>query len=158
MEDREEAFWTLRNFHDVRAGGLADYSPAIMAAFGGIWTLRNFHDVNGALSVLLPKAKEATTLKDYRPFSLIHIVGKLFSKVLASRLTPRLSELMHPNQSAFVKGRLIHDSFKFVQSSAPLLHSRQPSLMIKIDITRAFDSVGWLFLLQILQHMGFPGR
>jgi hypothetical protein len=130
------------NFDDVPAGGLPIIRPATMAAFGGIWTRGTF--------TMLPKAKEATTLKDYRPISLIHIVGKLFSKVLASRLAPRLSELMHPNQSAFVKGRLIHDSFKFVQSSAPLLHSRrQPSLMLKIDIARAFDSVGWL-LLQIL--------
>jgi hypothetical protein len=143
MEDREEAFWTRVTLTMFLQVAWPIIRPATMAAFGGIWTRGTF--------TMLPKAKEATTLKDYRPISLIHIVGKLFSKVLASRLAPRLSELMHPNQSAFVKGRLIHDSFKFVQSSAPLLHSRrQPSLMLKIDIARAFDSVGWLLLLQIL--------
>jgi hypothetical protein len=94
--------------------------PVLMAAFDAWWCLntRNFHDVNGVLMVLLPKNKEPAIVRDYRPISLIHIVGKLFSKVLVSHLAPKLGELVQPNQSAFVMGWLIHDSFKFIQSSA----------------------------------------
>jgi hypothetical protein len=81
----------------------------LMAAFDAFWRLdtRNFHDVNGALLSLLPKSPEVKTLKDFRPISLIHLLGKLFSKVIANRLAPRLSSLIHPMQSAFIKGRLI---------------------------------------------------
>jgi hypothetical protein len=86
-------------------------------------------------------------------------MGKLISKVMANCLAPRLNELVQQNQSVFIKGRLIQDSFKFVQSSAQLLHSmKRSSLMLKIDITRAFDSVVWPFLLQVLEFMGFPRR
>jgi hypothetical protein len=43
--------------------------------------------------------------EDFRLISLIHVVGKLISKALANRLAPRLGELAHPSQSAFIKGR-----------------------------------------------------
>jgi hypothetical protein len=135
--------------------------PDVMAAFDAIWHLdmRNLHDVNGALLVLLPKLAEATSVKDFRPISLIHVIGKLVSKVLANRLAPRLPKLVQVNQSAFIKGRTIHDNFLMVQRSAKLLYARQkPSFLFKIDITRAFDSVAWSFLLEILAHLGFPAR
>jgi hypothetical protein len=89
--------------------------------------------------------------------SLIHIIGKLFSKVLASRLAPHLATLVHPSQSVCIKGHIIHDNFKYVQSAAKLLHARRlPSILLKVDITCVFDSVAWPFLLEVLQHPGFP--
>jgi hypothetical protein len=43
-----------------------------------------------------------------------------------------------------------------VQSSAKLLHARiPPSLLLKVDIARASNSVAWLFL-EVLRKMGFP--
>jgi hypothetical protein len=30
--------------------------------------------------------------------------------------------------------------------------------MLKIDIAKAFDTVAWTFLLEVLQHMGFGLR
>jgi hypothetical protein len=124
----------------------------VMAAFDEFCHLdtRNMHNVNDALLVLLPKSTEAITVKDFCPISLIHVIGKLVSKVLSNNLAPRLSELVRVNQSAFVKGRAIHDSFKMVQLSAKLLHTRRkPSMLLKIDIAQAFDSVAWPFLLEV---------
>jgi hypothetical protein len=38
-----------------------------------------------------------------------------------------------------------------------LLHARQQSCpLLKVDLARAFDSVAWQFLLEVLQHIGFP--
>jgi hypothetical protein len=78
------------------------------------------------------------------------------SSANVNRLAPRLLELIQVNQSAFIKGRTIHDNFFMVQRSTKLLHARQkPSFLFKIDITRAFNSVAWSFLLEILAHLGF---
>jgi hypothetical protein len=68
-----------------------------MLAFDAFWHLdiRKFHAINEALMVLLPKSQNAETIKEYRPISLIHVLGKLFSKVLANWLTPRLEEFIH---------------------------------------------------------------
>jgi hypothetical protein len=118
---------------------------------------RNFHGVNEALLTLLPKSFEAATLKDYRPISLIHTVGKLFSKVLANHLAPHLGSLIHPSQSAFVKRRFIQDNIKVMQSMERLLHARnRPCLLMMADQARAFDSVAWPFMLEVLQHAAFP--
>jgi hypothetical protein len=96
----------------------------IMAAFHALWSLdgRSLHLVNQAYMILLRIKPDATTVGDYRPISLIHSFAKLFTKVLASRLSPKLHNLVACNQSAFVKGRVIHDNFKAVQLSAKALH------------------------------------
>ena len=89
----------------------------------------------------------------------MHSFNKLFAKCLARRLAPRLQEIVAPNQSTFIKGRSIHDNFRAVQLACRWLNcKRVPSVLLKIDIAKAFDSVSWPFLLEVLQHIGFPRR
>lgn len=46
-----------------------------------------------------------------------------------------------------------------VQQSIRSLHHKQaPSLIFKIDIAKAFDSVSWQFLFEVLSHRGFGPR
>jgi hypothetical protein len=97
-----------------------------MVAFDTFWCLdiRNLRNTNDVFLTLLPKSLEASSIKDYCPISLIHLVGKLISKVLANRLAPKLEKVIHLSQGAFVRGRVIHDNFKFVQQSTKLLRPR----------------------------------
>jgi hypothetical protein len=75
----------------------ATIKPKIMQASDAFWYMevRKFHAINEAIMVLLPKKPDAEEIKDYHPISLIHVLGKLFSKVLANHLAPRLGELLH---------------------------------------------------------------
>jgi hypothetical protein len=100
--------------------------PDLMHAFDALWRMdtRELHSINEALMILLPKTSEASTIRDYRPISLIHVMGKLVSKVLVNRLATRIDELVHPSQSAFISGHLIQDSYKVVHASSKLLHAR----------------------------------
>ena len=94
--------------------------------------------------------------KDFRPISLVHSFAKLVTKLLANRLASRLQQLVSPNQSAFIKGRFIQDNFMLVQQTARFLHQqKQPRILLKLDISKAFDSVSWPFLLEVMQHLGF---
>jgi hypothetical protein len=52
------------------------------------------------------------------------------------------------SQSAFIKGRCIHDNFILVQQTAKALHRpKETRILLKLDITKAFDSVSWPSLL-----------
>jgi hypothetical protein len=43
-----------------------------------------------------------------------------------------------------------------MQQMARFLHQqKQPQLLLKMDISKAFDFVSWPFLLEVLHHMGF---
>jgi hypothetical protein len=79
-----------------------------------------------------------------------------------------MKELISPCQSAFIKGRSIHDNFLYVKNIVRRLkkHPRQllyvknivqcfhcngtPSLLIKLDISKTFDYVLWDYLLALM--------
>ncbi|KAM0876090.1 hypothetical protein ACQ4PT_036415 [Festuca glaucescens] len=120
---------------------------------------QHFGGLNNAYITLLPKRDGAVDMSDHRPISLVHSFAKLLAKILASRLAPRMDELVDRNQSAFIRGRCIQDNFILVQQSARLLfRKRVPMLMLKLDFARAFDSVSWPFLLSVLRQRGFGPR
>lgn len=115
--------------------------------------------INTAMVVLLPKKDGATRLIDYQPISLIHSVAKLIAKVLSIRLSKMIQTIISPAQTTFLKSKCIQDSFLYVQNGVRALHGKKhPALLLKLDITRAFDSISWVYLLELLQRQGFSAR
>ena len=118
-----------------------------------------FRLLNTAFITLLPKKVDAVEVKDFRPISLIHSFAKLVTKILANRLAPMLPSLISANQSAFVRGRKIHDNFMLVQQMVKTLHKKKEAhILLKLDISKAFDSVSWSFLLEVMCKVGFGQR
>ena len=67
-----------------------------------------------------------------------------------------MDRLVRPCQSAFIQKRSILDNFVYVQSLTKLFRSKKtPSLLLKIDIAKAFDSLSWEFLIRLLHFRGF---
>ncbi|KAK1684195.1 hypothetical protein QYE76_045043 [Lolium multiflorum] len=75
---------------------------------------QGFSKLNQALLTQLPKRADASHMSDYRPISLIHLVAKIFAKVLSLRLPPRLDNLASNNQNTFIAGRSLHDNFVLI--------------------------------------------
>jgi hypothetical protein len=115
-----------------------------MGAVGRMMQLdvNKLHLQNSACITLLPKIAEAMKVKDYQSISLIHSFTKIMTKAMANRLATKLLALISPCQSAFVKGRCIHDNFIFMQQIANALHHQNsPQVLLKLDISKIFDSV-----------------
>lgn len=114
---------------------------------------------NKASIVLLPKKEIVSSIKDFRPISIINLIPKIIAKTLANRLTPHLNSLISNHQTAFLKGRLIAENFIVTRE---LIHhvstTNNPTALIKLNFSRAFDSVQWYFLHTIMVARGFPPK
>jgi hypothetical protein len=133
--------------------------PEIMAVLTKLYVGdgRAFTKLNRALITLIPKRADAEEVGDFRPISLVHSFAKLFSKLLANRLRPKMEKLVSCNQSTFIQGRNLHDNFMLVRQLARKINSRREAgILIKLDISRAFDYLSWAFLLDVMHRLGFP--
>jgi hypothetical protein len=108
---------------------------------------------------MIPKVEVASDPKDFRPISLVHSFAKLVTKVLAARLSVYIDELILTLQSAFIRGRCIQDNFTYVRGLARHYHrTKTPVCLMKLDISKAFDSVSWEYLLELMRARGFNTR
>lgn len=67
-----------------------DKKKDICEAFDKMYQLSShgFQKLNEAMLTLLPKKQDASSLLEYRPTNLIHLLAKLFEKVISLRLAP----------------------------------------------------------------------
>lgn len=66
--------------------------------------------LNTTILALIPKKTDARGMKDYRPISCCNVLYKVISKILANRLKGILPGFIAPNQSAFIKDRLLMEN------------------------------------------------
>lgn len=99
-------------------------------------------------------------MKDYRPTACCNLIYKVVSKIIATRLKLILPEAIEPNQSAFVKGRLLVENVLLASELVSGYHRTGISTRcaIKFDIAKAFDMVKWSFIVSVLQAMGLPAQ
>lgn len=113
---------------------------------------------NATAISLIPKVDDALSMKDFRPISCCNVLYKCISKVLADRLKLILPHIIDPCQNAFVKWRVIFDNILTMHDIISGYHlNLSPSrATLKIDIMKAFDTVNWTFLFQLMALMNFP--
>lgn len=107
--------------------------------------------------VLLPKKKEVRTFSDLRPISLSSFVNKVISRVLHDRLVKVVPRIISPNQFGFVKGRRITENVLLAQEIIRDINKRKKhiSVIVKMDMTKDYNRVSWVFLTKFLRKFGF---
>ncbi|GJV00654.1 RNA-directed DNA polymerase, eukaryota [Tanacetum coccineum] len=102
---------------------------------------------------------DAKVVKDYRPISLIGSLYKIIAKILANRLSFVISGLISDVQSAFVSNRQILDGpFILNELLSWCKHKKFKAMVFKVDFEKAFDSIRWDYLQDILKMFGFGDK
>ncbi|GJV89392.1 RNA-directed DNA polymerase, eukaryota, reverse transcriptase zinc-binding domain protein [Tanacetum coccineum] len=114
---------------------------------------------NSSFIALIPKTQEAKMVKDFRPISLIGSVYKIIAKILANRLCGVLGDIVNEVQSAFVANRQILDDPFMLNELISWYKSKKTQTMIfKVDFEKAYDSVCWDYLDDVLKRFGFGDK
>jgi hypothetical protein len=115
--------------------------------------------LNNEFITLVPKINTPTFVSNFRPISLINCIIKIITKILGTRLHQFIIPLVHHNQYGFIKIRTIQDclawAFEFIHQCH---HSRREIVILKLDFTKAFDTIEHTTIIQMLQHMGFRDK
>ncbi|XP_056698695.1 uncharacterized protein [Spinacia oleracea] len=116
-------------------------------------------DINYSYIALIPKISGPSSITEFRPIGLCNTIYKLITKIISSRLKLVLHRIISPLQSSFIKGRGIEDNVILVKEMAHLFHKakkRNKLMALKLDISKAYDSLEWDFIRDTLIHFDFP--
>ena len=117
--------------------------------------LKEFNRTNIAL---IPKMDNPSSVNHFRPISLTNFKYKIISKILSNRLKPFLHKIVSRMQSAFLRGRSIHDNIILAHEVFHSMKQKRGNgglMALKLDMEKAFDSIEWNFLLKIFSLLGF---
>ncbi|GKA08346.1 putative RNA-directed DNA polymerase [Tanacetum coccineum] len=169
LEEVKEAVW---NCAGSKAPGPDGYNFNFIKSFWDVikldfWNCVKYFESSGKLAKgcnpsfvsLIPKKNDPLSFSDYRPISLIGCIYKVIAKILASRLAKVIGSVIRSNQSAFIEGRQILDGCLVANEIIRTASIENTKLLLfKVDFKRAFDSVNWNFLLDVMRQMGFGSK
>lgn len=99
-------------------------------------------------------------MKDYRPITLFNVVYKIMAKVLVMRLCPVPGSVIGDHQYIFLKDRRIYDNiiiaYEIISSLRLKRVGKVGSVVLKLDMSKAFDKVEWGFLHTLMMRLNFP--
>ncbi|GFY92846.1 hypothetical protein Acr_08g0012420 [Actinidia rufa] len=132
-----------------------DFSEAILEFFSSGKILKQ---INHSALALIPKSKNADRVEDFRPIACCNVIYKVISKIMVSRLAPALLSIIDPAQAAFIQNRRMVDNIYLLQELLRQYGRKRssPRCILNIDIRKAFDTVDWDFIHDMLQALNFP--
>ena len=110
----------------------------------------------GIITLLPKKDKSNMFLKNWRPISLLNVDYKIITKALANRMKKVLVNIIHHDQTGFLKGRYIGENVRLLLDIINYTDIQNiPGFAFAIDFEKAFDKIKWSCINKALSHFGF---
>ena len=107
---------------------------------------------------LIHKGKDLSRqeIKNWRPITLTNTDYKIFSKLLALRIQKVIRNVIHENQTGFIKGRNIISHIRTLDDIITMSRNLNcQGLVISLDFSKAFDCIEHSTILAALRTFGF---
>nr|GEX68488.1 RNA-directed DNA polymerase, eukaryota [Tanacetum cinerariifolium] len=114
---------------------------------------------NSSFVALIPKTHDPKFVTDYRPISLIGSLYKVITKILANRLSFVISDIILDVQTAFLSNLQILDGPFIINELLSWCRSKkQHAMVFKVNFAKAYDSIRWDYLDDVLRAFGFSSK
>ena len=95
-------------------------------------------------------------LSNWGPITLLNVDFKIAAKAIAKRLESILPNLIHPDQTGFVKGRYIGENIRLISDIMEYTKLQKiPGILVSLDFRKAFYSIEWPFIMKTLDYFNF---
>ena len=113
----------------------------------------------GSITLIPKPCKNTMYISNYRPITLLNCDYKIISKVINNRIYGLLSKLVNYNQGGFIRGRNIGDNIRLMFDIINYANRKKvPGAVLSIDLCKAFDSLKWSFIFEMLKLYGFGSK
>lgn len=106
------------------------------------------------LYCFVPKKYKPHFVNQFRPTSLFNVLYNLVSIVITHRLKPLMNFIISSNQNAFIPGRIITNNIllanECIHSMKNIKRGRARKITIKLDISKAYDRVEWVYIEKVM--------
>lgn len=120
------------------------------SSFPDVWKLANITPI--------AKVKNPSECKDYRPVSILCVLGKALEKIVHQQVSEfaSINNILPSLQSGFRPGHSTTTALiKVTDDIRKAIDDRQLTLLVLLDLSKAFDCVHHELLLTKLRHLGF---
>ena len=169
----QEIFTLINNLNLNKARGYDDISPFILKTAAHIVALplsillnhcNSFgvfpNQLKIAKVVPVYKSGPPEDLHNYRPISLLSTISKIFERVIPNRLVSFMERknLIIATQFGFRhKHSTIHPTLDLITKSYQNIDNKRFSILLFLDMKKAFDSVCLIKLIKKLEYHGIRG-
>jgi hypothetical protein len=108
-------------------------------------------DLNLTSLLLIPKVNKPLNFGDFQSISLCNLCYKIIANILANRIKPIPSRYLFGEKLGFLQRRQIMDAMGIAQECIHGIKKiNLKSLILKLDLKKAYDFINWDFLRMIL--------